>query len=517
MSNDKNWWEKRSLRSVDYLKLWNENPRFDSTDGQVRIKVADFADEILAEATEKKHFMDLVKSIVSNGFRTFEPVVVWQDKSDERYIVAEGNRRVLALKLLRSPHKAPKEIRKFMLQQASYIDRDSIEKIPVAIAPSQEDTVWYVLERHSSQSSQFRWQRLQQQRFIQSLYDQYGEDVDAVVEKTNFSRSEVLLALRFVQFRDLATRQEILALMTPEEKELIYSRRISMTILERWFGDERIRQLWGVTFDETQVKLKSDESSFLDAYGRFLKLIFNIVPNELPFLVNTRTIPQRNDEILAVLPKVTFSQEQTAKPFSSNGDSSSEADFEKSKDKGDNLKDTSINPSESDKDEGKDGKNESDDTQPRNTNNRLRIIPSYFNINVKSQKLKALFRDLKDIPVQRYTTASAVTLRVFLDLSVDDYIRKNGLESEMAKAYNKDYNHTVLLQRLTFLKDVRIDDSQAKKVITKLLQPQNEHSLDTLNSYVHGHETHKIEHRFINGFWDMLTPLLKVLIDLKER
>ncbi|WED29019.1 ParB/Srx family N-terminal domain-containing protein [Vibrio sp. DW001] len=504
------WWNKRSPRSVDYLKLWKDNPRFDGAESHLRIKVADFADEILTESTEKKHFQDLVKSIVSDGFKTFDPIVVWKDESDSRYIIAEGNRRVLALKLLRSPHKAPKEIRKFMLQQASMIDRNTIEKIPVAIAPSKEDTIWYVLERHSSGSSQFRWQRLQQQRFIQSLYDDYNENVDLVVETTNFTRSDVLTALRYVQFRDHATRKEVLQLMTPEEKELIYSRRISMTVLERWFGSEDVRQAWGIEFHETQVKIKSIESSFLHAYAHFLKFMFNIVPNDLQFVVNTRSIPSHNIKILQALPEVEFLEDCVAIPFSS-GKSTEETS---SSGEGNGEKNES---NQSELGQGEKVEEPQPDRVPLNTNNRRRVIPLGSTIKVKSHKLNALFREMKRVPVYLYTNVSAATLRVILDLSVDSYIKKTGLEGNLAKTYKKDYNHTVLLQRLTYLKNEHIQDGQAKKVIAKLLQPQNEHSLDTLNSFVHGHETHKIDHRFINGFWDMLTPLLKVLIDLKER
>ncbi|NMT04120.1 hypothetical protein HKB22_04145, partial [Vibrio parahaemolyticus] len=138
-------------------------------------------------------------------------------------------------------------------------------------------------------------------------------------------------------------------------------------------------------------------------------------------------------------------------------------------------------------------------------------------IKVKSAKLNSLFSELKRVPVHLYTLSASITLRVFLDLSVDDFIRRNDLEKVVAKQYKKDYNHTILQQRLKFLCDNHIKDSQANKVVSKLLQPNNEHSLDTLNSYMHGHETHKIDHRFVNGFWDMLTPLLSILIELKER
>lgn len=514
VDNRNKWWEKRTPRSVDYLNLWKGNPRFDTAESQSRIKLADFADEIISEPSDKVAFFQLIKSIIKLGYIDFEPIVVWKDEND-RYVVAEGNRRILALKLLRSPDKAPKSIRKFILQQSKLINRNDIEKVQVCVAPSLEATRWYVLQRHSTSSIQKPWQRLQQQRFIVSLYDEYNQDIEKIISITGFTRSEIIQALRYVQLRDLATRKEVTDLMSAEEKELIYSKRISMTILERWFGNESVRERWGIQFDGMKVKITSNEHSFLHAYGKFLKLMFNVEPNDLDFVVNTRSIPEKNEDIFKVLPKVTFPsiQEETIlntsifpeqSPVKGNGvigrQSPDEEMPENSKGNGGNESPSDISL-----------------TPIKHTNDRRRMVVPQTTIKVHSAKLNSLFSELKRVPVNLYTLSASITLRVFLDLSVDDFIRRNELEKSVAKQYNKDYNHTILQQRLKFLCDSHVSDSQANKVISKLLQFNNEHSLDTLNSYMHGHETHKIDYRFVNGFWDMLTPLLKVLIELKER
>lgn len=505
VNSQEKWWEKRTPRSVDYLRLWKENPRFDAVESDSRIKLADFVEEIISEPSDKSSFFDLIKSIVKLGFMNFEPIVVWKDDND-RYVVAEGNRRILALKLLRSPEKSPKSIRKFILQQSGKINLDTIEKVPVCVAPSIEATRWYILQRHSTSSIQKPWQRLQQQRFIVSLYDEYAHDIDKIIGQTGFTRSEIIQALRYVQLRDLATRKQVTELMNFEEKELIFSNSISMTILERWFASESVRMRWGVQFDGMKVKITSDEDSFLHAYGKFLKLMFNIEENDLPFVVNTRSIPHRNDEIFAVLPEVKFQESGGVQELNTSLNSSSATNHDKNKtnDKPKIIKDEKPSTTEEKK------------VEIKHKSDRNRIVSSNTSINVQSSKLNCLFSELKQVPVQRYIHVSSITLRVFLDLSVDDYIRRNKLDRDMSIKYRKDYNHTIMQQRLKFITNEYVKDSQAIKVIGKLLQPTNEHSLDTLNNFIHGHETHKIDHRFVNGFWDMLTPLLKELIDLKE-
>ncbi|MCF6451327.1 ParB N-terminal domain-containing protein [Vibrio sp. MMG022] len=514
VGNKNKWWEKRTPRSVDYLKLWKENPRFDTAESQSRIKLADFAEEIISEPSDKASFFELIKSIIKLGFMDFEPIVVWKDETD-RYIVAEGNRRILALKLLRNPEKAPKSIRKFILQQSKLIDRNDIEKVQVCVAPSLEGTRWYVLQRHSTSSIQKPWQRLQQQRFIVSLYDEYDHEIDKIIAVTGFTRSEIIQALRYVQLRDLATRKQVTDLMSEEEKELIDSNRISMTILERWFASESVRDRWGVQFDGMKVKITSNEDSFLHAYGKFLKLMFNIEPNDLDFVVNTRSIPEKNESIFAVLPEVTFPEDGKEKVLSTSIDSPEKVESNSSDNDAEPKADTTNNVNE--QNGVPDSAQIKVDAPVKHKGNRLRMVIPQTTIKVQSAKLNSLFSELKKVPVHLYTHSASITLRVFLDLSVDDFIRRNKLEKLVAKQYSKDYNHTILQQRLKFLCDSHVNESQANKVISKLLQPNNEHSLDTLNSYMHGHETHKIDYRFVNGFWDMLTPLLKVLIELKER
>lgn len=103
------WFNKRYLRSIDNLRLWNENPRLNPD--EKHITLADFVEDITEDENDRRNFLDLVKSIAINGFIPAEPIVVWQDTYNNKYYVAEGNRRILALKLLRDPSRAPKKIR----------------------------------------------------------------------------------------------------------------------------------------------------------------------------------------------------------------------------------------------------------------------------------------------------------------------------------------------------------------------------------------------------------------------
>ena len=130
----KKWWENRVLRSVDNLKLWHENPRLDPSSRLVTVR--DYVEELINDPIDEQNFINLVRSIATRGFMSFDPIIVWQDDETRLFVVAEGNRRVMALKLLRSPEKAPMSIRKTVVGLSRLIDRDDIEKIKVVLAPS---------------------------------------------------------------------------------------------------------------------------------------------------------------------------------------------------------------------------------------------------------------------------------------------------------------------------------------------------------------------------------------------
>lgn len=169
MSSKYEWLEKKTPRAVDQLRLWTMNPRLNLEESHITL--SDFAEDFISEGSDKKHFFALLNSIVDDGFIPADPIVVWQNDKNQKYYVAEGNRRVLALRLLRNPHKAPKSIRSYIRNLSRKIDLTKIEKILVNVAPTFEDAEWYINQRNNASSLQKPWSRIQQQRWILELYN----------------------------------------------------------------------------------------------------------------------------------------------------------------------------------------------------------------------------------------------------------------------------------------------------------------------------------------------------------
>lgn len=500
------WWENRVLRSVDNLRLWQENPRLDPSSRLV--KVRDFVEELISDANDKQDFIELITSIANRGFESFDPIVVWQNDSDKNFYVAEGNRRVMALKLLRDPEKAPMSIRKTIIKLSRLIDRDSIEKIRVCVSPSYEDARWYVLQRHSNASYQVKWQRLQQQRFIISVYDSVGQDIDETVRITGFKRASIVEALRYVKIRDIATHQGVTKYLTVDEREQVYSHRISMTVLERWFGNSQVREAWHIEFSDTSVIINANLNDFYIAYAKFLKLMLN-KNNELGVIVNTRTIDSHFQTIFDYLPEVRLKQDDVdvTAETTPQTDITTVAPLEpNSGTVGSPQPDTDSDP----------GLDDGDKLRLKGNPNRRQLTDVYHEVKVRSYKIRALFEELQKLPLRKYPNVAAASIRIFLELSVDEFINASELQLEVAKRSKKAYNDVTLKQKLVALRDGLIGDQEADKIIDTLLHNGNDFSLNTLNEYIHGTKSHKVEPQFLNRFWDMLLPLFSIFISLKE-
>lgn len=485
MANN-DWFNKRYLRSIDNIHLWNENPRLNPD--EKHITLADFVEDITEDDNDRRNFLDLAKSIATNGFIPAEPIVVWQDSSNNKFYVAEGNRRILALKLLRDPARAPKKIRASIRSYAKQWTR--LDKIYVNIAPTLDDAEWYINQRNSTSTLQRRWSRLQQQRWVESLYVKYGEDYDLLAQKTNMSPSEIEAFIRDIKLIGLVKEPEVKELLSVDEYKAATSHQFPMTVLERFFDTTRVRDEWGVKFEGTTVKL-DNKKSFLTAFASLIK---NIVSPEPEIKIDTRTITTNIDDILKVLPKVN---KEESDPF---------------------AVDTKKKPEE-ETPEPESPSPRKKKTIKKGDPDRLHLVLPCYCLNNDNYRLEHLFNELKELPTQKYISIAAVSVRVFLDLAVLEYITSEGLDSTIFSKFKgalrlKDIE---LSKRLTFLAEqVGFKGTELSKIIVRLNDAKNDFSLDVLNGYVHGKGTAYLDRNFLNRFWDFIFPLLQKLLDITE-
>ena len=253
------WYDRKYVRSVENLKLWKANPRYNPNEDL--ISVTDFAEALVEDEQEKSSFNDLIKSIAQR-FRPIDPIVVWKDER-KRFCVAEGNRRVLALKLLLNPNKAPKGMRKYIRDLADSMP-EKITKIHVYIAPSFEEASWYISQRNNTSSLRKSWSRLQQFRWIAYQFDEVcNKDMSHMQVQTQMTIAELEYALRMLNIIRLVESDDMKVLLTEDEYKEANSHKFPITIIERFFSNVEVREKWGIAYEGINVKIRN--------YGDFMK------------------------------------------------------------------------------------------------------------------------------------------------------------------------------------------------------------------------------------------------------
>src|SRR5690606_25641037 len=147
---------------------------------------------------------------------------------------------------------------------------------------------------------------------------------------------------------------------------------------------------------------------------------------------------------------------------------------------------------------------------------RTRLILDIYFLNSSSHRLNGLFNELKLVPL-KYNNTVAASIRIFLDLAILNYLKSEDLIGNLCAQYpdSGGLKNINLSKRLEFIK-TKVN-GKSKDIIQKILNPNNELSLDVLNGYVHSENTHYLNNRFLNNFWDLLFPLFEEILDIKEK
>ena len=122
------------LVSVDRIFLDQENPCFAKLKAQ---------SEVIKYLCENEYVYAIAKDIAKNGLNPLEIFALVPDKMSENvYTVAEGNRRLCAMKLLNDPELAPNSTLKKDFAELSK-EWHEVESLPSIVFQSREDVkIW---------------------------------------------------------------------------------------------------------------------------------------------------------------------------------------------------------------------------------------------------------------------------------------------------------------------------------------------------------------------------------------
>ena len=358
--------EKRTL-SISELVVNSENPRFDPVKNQKE------AINTMLQKEEKK-IKKLTRDIIINGVSPLENFAVISRKG--KYLVLEGNRRVIVLKLLDDPKKAEdQKFREFFVSMKEKALVKIPTTIPCTIFENEDDSHHWVKLKHTGENAgagTVSWNSLQQDNFL----------------KKSSRRVQVF---EFAKENDLDSKD------------------VEITNLERLIQTPYVCTKMGISFPKGEMKLEKPKTEVKSN----LKKVFEAIAKKEFKVGDIYTSDQRKSWISDKLG--TKNTKTTKKSTAASADRDTESD-----------------------DESTDTSQETQKGHPKSSNRR-HLIPDDFELVIPNGRINDVFRELKEDLVldgsKRSTpNAIGVLFRVFLELSLDYYISRKKIDMKKISA-----------------------------------------------------------------------------------
>ncbi len=214
---------------IDTLRFDPDNPRLG---GEAKGMSQQEVQEYLGGTPH--YALNLVGSIVENGFLPYEPLIVRQD--GDEFVVIEGNRRLAAVRAIRSaPEKYSPEV------------RDRLNEIPVLVFPDSayngesEEVLRYLGVKHLFG---FRdWPPVSKAMFLDKRVSS-KRDLTQVLRELNITRQEA--ARYLIPYRLTKAARQIFQKVNNED----------FWSLAESFGRKRIRVYIQLDFDRRSMRIK---------------------------------------------------------------------------------------------------------------------------------------------------------------------------------------------------------------------------------------------------------------------
>lgn len=440
----------RSIGISDLL-LDTHNPRVEPVSAQ-REEMQKLLDD------QKDRIAFLAEDIVENGVSPIDIALVTPSKLEaEKFIVLEGNRRLLTLKILANPRvlgdlTLSPSLRKRLEAAAEAIKDKPIKSILCSEVTARTEGQHWIRLRHTGENNGagvVQWAGMATSRFL-------GEDP----------------ALQAIEFLLKSGS------LSKEEQELLSSMRFPITTLRRLLNSRNVRKLIGV--DVKENKLKS-----------------GLPPDELVKPLKRMALDLARGEISVTDVKRTDQQVAYVQRFAAG-------------DRADLRKLGSVRPVQditADEFTKKgDGERKKRNVSPE----RRTLVPKVTRMEITEPKINEIYHELRQLRVEDTPHACAVLLRVLLELCTDKYCEGNGIATHTEKGGHK--TEKALSRRVEEAIDHMIAAGAKKGPFQAfrrgIHQDHSPLSAALLNGYVHNRFT-KPSPRELRNAWDHAEPFFQ--------
>ncbi len=414
--------------TIDSLLLDSANPRIELAENQ-----REALQKILDDQEEKLY--NLAESIIEDGLSPIERLLVMAAPgAPKQYVALEGNRRVVALKILSNPsiltgmEMSSSLQRRFETISADF-DKSQIEPIDAFQVATRADATRWIYLRHTGENEGrgvVDWTGVAAARFR-------GED-------------PALQTLEFVKKHGglSAAQQELLGHYFP------------ITTLDRLLRTPGVRRLIGVDIVKGALVTGLPASEVVKPLRR---LVLDLAEKR----VNVSGLKSRDQQMDYVKALSSEDKPNLSKmgPVHQVG----------------SLHDASLGPEPDAR------------TRVRAGVVRKTVAPGRFRPGIANAKIHAILKELKGLNAEKFANSGAVLLRVFLELSVDSFLEKNGipLQTKVAPSRSVDKNLRKKVSESIehMVKNHDADRKDFLSVSRGLSDSASPFSIELLHAYVH--------------------------------
>lgn len=437
------------MLKIDSLELDLQNPRIPPATDQ-----RDAIQKIIHEQGAK--LINLAESIAVRGFNPMDRcLVIGSPVRAGRFIVLEGNRRVLCAKLMKKPtliqtFEMPPSFKKRLLKAAEGFDVTKVEPVDCFEMVNRAEGDDWIRRRHQGQDSG------------RGIVDW------SPIAKARFSGSTpALQAFDFVMAHGN---------LTDEQQELI-AQRFPLTNLDRLLSSPSVRTAIGFEINKNKLETQLPPDQALKPLKR---LVLDLCD---PKIINVSGLKKVEDQELyiakmkaadrpdlsqrtgkAVLIESITNNDFTARPLQV----------------GKKLR------------------------APR-TAVRTTLVPKSCRLNISNAKIEKIYGELKILQLSKHANAIGVLVRVFLEMSVDEYLvtkAKALLTYPTNGGHNADKKLAAKVKEtIAHLCANGSDKRDFKGVLAGLADEHHPSSIDTFHAYIHNRFFTPTEDNLKTG-WD---------------
>jgi len=441
---------KKKLIELTKLVVDTDNPRIaDILENQ--------NDVIRAIASQQnRKIVNLATDIQENGLNPAESILVMPYHGNNNlFVVLEGNRRVVALKLLENPELIKGNEDKTTYNLIKSLSKKYLENpitvLDCVIVESRDESHHWINLKHTGQNEGagvVPWGASEKERFRRRS----GQ---------KSPRAQVLDFLEERNYIDKSTRQK-----TP------------VSSLERLISTPHVRNKLGIEIKDGHVSTKFSEDEVAKGLKR---IVLDLATQQ----IRTGDIYHSKDRIEYI-------------------DSLSPSDLPDPSKESEELKlieETSIDQS------SKSPKKTTPRSKP-SQRKRSTLIPTYkFALSISQARINDIYHELRSLKIEDFPNAISVLFRVFLELSLDYYIENNNISTGKDTKLNSKINivgdHLKSLGKL---------NNEQLKPVRKVAQSGSflGTTITTMHQYVHNENFYPAPGDLISG-WDNLQIMFQAI------